>query len=270
MIDYVLPIYYNNLRQTEIRRLSQLQYRAGKVVTGAYHLTSQVKLEAELGWETIGKRADMLGLSIFQKIHMNMSRPLIKTCMPQLTITTYNLRSEGKYPHPKYTNAKHYNSFFPYYTRLWNSLDRNIRIISDMDTFKDSIKLIYKPIKHKHYHLGSKYGNMLNTRLRVGRSLLNAHSFPIGLSESPACDCGSSQESTQHVLLSCPLYSSERQLMLDQVTTLVPGFLQKSLKQQTDILLFGLSPDTTNFFIKNPSLTNSVQAFLIRLIRFES
>ena len=270
VIDYGLPIYYNNLKQTEIRRLSQLQYRAGKVVTGAYHLTSQVKLEAELGWETIGKRADMLGLSIFQKIHMNMSRPLIKTCMPQLTITTYNLRSEGKYPHPKYTNAKHYNSFFPYYTRLWNSLDRNIRIISDMDTFKDSIKLIYKPIKHKHYHLGSKYGNMLITRLRVGRSLLNAHSFPIGLSESPACDCGSSQESTQHVLLSCPLYSSERQLMLDQVTTLVPGFLQKSLKQQTDILLFGLSPDTTNFFIKNPSLTNSVQAFLIRLIRFES
>ena len=199
-----------------------------------------------------------------------MTRPLIKTCMPQLIITTYNLRSEGKYPHPKYVIAKHYNSFFPYYTRLWNSLDRSNRIISDMDKFKDELKQTYKPIKHKHYHLGSKYGNMLITRLRVGRSLLNAHSFSIGLSESPACDCGSSQESSQHLLLSCPLYSSERQQMLDQVTTIIPGFLQKSLKQQTDILLFGLSPDTTNFIIKNPPLTLSVQAFLTRLIRFES
>ena len=42
VIDYALP---NNLKQTELCILEQLQYRAAKVVTGALHLTSREKFE---------------------------------------------------------------------------------------------------------------------------------------------------------------------------------------------------------------------------------
>ena len=72
------------LKQTEIVRLEQIQYRAAKLVTGALHYSSRDKLNIELGWETIQKRSDILGLSIFQKIHLHETRPLIRKCMPKL------------------------------------------------------------------------------------------------------------------------------------------------------------------------------------------
>ena len=69
VIDYALPVYCNTLKQTEISRLENLQYRAAKLVTGAFHYTNRNKLNIELGWETIKKRSDILGLNIFDKIH---------------------------------------------------------------------------------------------------------------------------------------------------------------------------------------------------------
>ena len=43
VVDYGLPVYYNNLKLTELARLENLQYKAGKLVTGAYHYTSKDK-----------------------------------------------------------------------------------------------------------------------------------------------------------------------------------------------------------------------------------
>ena len=86
VIDYGLVIYFNNLRQTDIFRLNQLQYRAAKLCAGALHFTSQSKLEADLGWESISDRAKFLGICQFQKFHIRESRPLIYNCMPHLNI----------------------------------------------------------------------------------------------------------------------------------------------------------------------------------------
>ena len=68
VIDYGLPIYCKTLKQTEMSRLENLQYRAAKIVTGAFHFTSREKLNIELGWESIQKRSDILGLNMFHKI----------------------------------------------------------------------------------------------------------------------------------------------------------------------------------------------------------
>ena len=75
VIDYALPVYCNTLKQTELARLDNIQYRAAKLVTGTYHLTSRDKLNDELGWENIQKRCDILSLSIFHKIHRYETRP---------------------------------------------------------------------------------------------------------------------------------------------------------------------------------------------------
>ena len=55
VIDYALPVYCSNLRQTEISRLENLQYRAAKLVTGTFQFTSRDKLNLELGWKSIQK-----------------------------------------------------------------------------------------------------------------------------------------------------------------------------------------------------------------------
>ena len=114
LVDYALPIYGNNLKQTDLNRLEQLQYRAGKLVVGALNYTSKEKLYDELGWETIQKRIEYLGLSIFHKIHVGETRPLLKKCITKVDWENkQHLRSKGGYlPHPNYC-IKFLNSFFP-------------------------------------------------------------------------------------------------------------------------------------------------------------
>ena len=49
VIDYGLPVFCNTLTKLELSRLENLQYRAAKLVTGTYHLTSRERLNSELG-----------------------------------------------------------------------------------------------------------------------------------------------------------------------------------------------------------------------------
>ena len=74
IIDYALPIYANTLKMDEIARLERIQYQAAKLVTGALHFTSKDKLNTELGWESIKKRIDFLGLCLFQKMRLHSSQ----------------------------------------------------------------------------------------------------------------------------------------------------------------------------------------------------
>ena len=77
VIDYAWPIYANTLNQTELARLERLQSKAAKLVSGALYLTSQEKLNLELGWESIKKRIEFLGLSLFQKIHFDLLSEIV-------------------------------------------------------------------------------------------------------------------------------------------------------------------------------------------------
>ena len=97
VIDYALPVYCNTLNQSELSRLENSQYRAAKLVTGTFHYTNREKLNIELGWESIKKRSDNLGLAIFHKIHSHETRPLIRSCMPKIDLENkFNTRSKFK------------------------------------------------------------------------------------------------------------------------------------------------------------------------------
>ena len=56
-----MPVYFGNLKLTDINRLEQIQYRAAKLVTGALHLTNKIKLNIDLGWESLQVRYECLG-----------------------------------------------------------------------------------------------------------------------------------------------------------------------------------------------------------------
>ena len=201
LIDYALPIYGNNLRQIEINRLEQLQYRAAKLVVGALKYTSREKLNKELGWETIQKRIEYLGLSIIHKIHVGDTRPLLKKCLTKLDREKkHNLRSKGGYlPYPNYGN-KFLNSFFPYITKIWNNLPTSVKSLNLLD-FKTELKSYLKPDKFKHFRIGSKDLNSILTRFRTGRTSLNACNYSIWLTDDPSCICHYKSETSEHYLL---------------------------------------------------------------------
>ena len=128
VIDYALPVYYNSLKISDLARLETLQYKAGKLVTGALHFTSKHNLNNELGWETFIERGNILSLSFFHKVHLHETRPLIRNCMPKLDFeNTCNTRSNGGYIPFKYKGAIFEKSFFPNTLKLWNVLPKSIQ-----------------------------------------------------------------------------------------------------------------------------------------------
>ena len=268
VIDYGLPVYYKCLKITDMARLDNLQYKAGKLVTGAFHFTSKEKLNLELGWETIFQRGNFLSLNIFQKIHLQETRPLIRRCMPKLDCEKqFETRSKGGYIPFKYKNDKFNNSFFPNTVKLWNNLPRNLQF-KELSEFKICLKSEIKPPKYKHFGKGSKLGNTLLARIRMGRSSLNQHKFTIGLSDSPECLCHFKVESPEHFFLDCFLFSLERQKLFDLIEHYVPYFKRLNKKQKLEIILRGVNINNEEILSTNITLTKEVQNFILSTKRF--
>ena len=268
VIDYALPVYFKTIKQTQISRLENVQYRAAKIVTGAFHFTSKEKLNNELGWETIQKRADILGLNIFHKIHLQETRPLIRDCMQKLDFENkFNTRSNGGYiPYPNFgVNFK--NSFFPYNSSLWNSLPKNAQC-KDLIEFKIFTNKELKPARFKHFSRGNKFSNSLLTKIRVGRSDLNQHKYVIGLSESPQCSCHFREESPLHFFLDCFLYSIERQTLFGLMEYYIPKLKNLSKQKKLEIILRGIDIENQDLLQLNTTLTISVQNFILHTKRF--
>ena len=268
VIDYGLPVYCNTLKQTELSRLENLQYRAAKIVTGTYQFTSRDKLNSELGWETIKKRCEILSLNIFHKIHRYETRPLIRNCMPKPDIEQRCLtRSKGGYiPFKKY-DLKFNNSFFPHTTLLWNNLPKDVKC-KDLTDFKLYIKTELKPPRYKHFSRGKKHSNTLLTKIRVGRSDLNQHKFTIGLVDSPICDCHYKEESTSHYFLDCFLYTPERQILFGLFEHYIPKFANFTKAKKLEIILRGFNIENNDFIPLNITLTLAVQNFILNTKRF--
>ena len=271
VIDYGLPIHYHTLKLTDKNRLEQIQYRAAKLVTGALHLTSKEKLNAELGWETIATRADTLGLGIFFKTLVGGNRPLIRQCMPTFAPTTvHNTRHKPQFLPFPLGKVKFQNSFFPYFTRKYESLTDEIKKQPDTIQFKIALKTLLCPKRFKFLSRGSKLGNTLLTRVRVGRSYLNAHSYTIGLADTPACQhCTAPSESTQHYILDCPHYTEERRTLLDTFEHYIPRFKLFPKYKQLTIILHGVEPDNKDIFSTNVSLQYAAQNYILKTKRFD-
>ena len=65
LIDYVLVLFYGSLNQSDIAKLDRIQYRSAKLVTGALHFTSRIKLDNDLDWESLSDRYELFGFSLF-------------------------------------------------------------------------------------------------------------------------------------------------------------------------------------------------------------
>ena len=126
-----------------------------------------------------------------------------------------------------------------------------------------------KPPRYKHFSKGSKLGNCLLTRIRVGRFNLNQHQFSIGLSSSAECLCHFYNETPIHYFLDCFLYLPERRILFELVEHFVPNFQRLNRKQKFDkLLILLINIDNPHIISTNISLTKVVQKFKISTKRF--
>ena len=188
--------------------------------------------------------------------------------MPQRDLENkYNIRSKGGYIPFKNVGVKFRNSFFPRMTLLWNNLPKSVQCKNVAD-FKGFVNKEFKPPRHKHFAKGSKNGNSLLTKIRVGRSDLNQHKFMIGLIDSPQCECFHREESPLHYFIDCFLYLPERQVLFDLFEHYIPNFKNFTKQKQFEILLRGVNLDNDEFFRTNITLTIAVQNFILHTKRF--
>ena len=266
VIDYALPVYYHSLKVVEKAKLDKIQYAAAKVVTGVYKQASRLKFNEELAWEEIKTRADFLGLSIFHKIAVGETRPLIKGCMPLRS--PINTRLE--YVQFPFKGMYYANSFFPYFTKKYNLVDREIRNKNIQD-FKTSMSEKLKPSKRKHYAAGFKHPNSLLASIRLGRSELNAHKYRIGLAPTMACEqCDNiTPESPIHFLTSCTHFTEMRRALYGQIEReFIPNFKRIPLKRQFEILVEGFEPDNFEMRKINAKIQKLTQTFIYKTKRF--
>ena len=152
--------YYHSLKVTDKAKLDRIQYAAAKVVTGVRHQASKKKLNQELAWEEIKTRATFLGLTLFKKIADHGTRPLIRGGMPQRSVQN----RLDTFTHFPFKGMNYANSYFPFFTKTYNSLKKEMRDLNLID-FKAKLTEDMKPRKRKHYNAGQKYANTLLTSI---------------------------------------------------------------------------------------------------------
>ena len=156
-------------------------------------------------------------------------------------------------------------TFFPYTTTLYDKLPYSIRKEREILEIKSRLKDHYKHKNVKHFNRGiSKYANSLHTQLRLGRSLLAAHGFAIGLNDTNLCIC-SRPETTKH-FFTCFIFQEEQKLLYETVSKQIANFSTYSLSRQVDIFLNGISsePDPRNL-----PIVFAVQAYILQTKQFK-
>ena len=101
------------------------------------------------GWERDLPRCHNPHCSNSRKIHLSLTRPLVKTCMPQ--INSNNTCGAGLYKKVKYFNQKYNNNFFPFFLMFWSNLYKAIRHEKDISLFRAKLKVNFKPTQNKHF-----------------------------------------------------------------------------------------------------------------------
>ena len=140
-----------------------------------------IKLNSELGLESIATIADFLSLNVFHKILVGNTRPLIKTCMPPLAHNhDHNIRQRNILTTSHTASVKFKSSFFPNISKKYQSLPKSCGTKVDIDLFKEELREHLVPKIYKFLARGRKLGCKLLTQIRVGRSYLNSHSYYVG------------------------------------------------------------------------------------------
>ena len=128
IIDYGLLLYYNNCSAKECAKFDQIQYNAAKLVTNTLHYTSKLKLNQELGWESIQDRANSLGICLFNKILKGQTRPLVRTFMTEFdNNSTHDLRVKKPLKSFPFLGVHFSKSFYSYFTKMYNNIDKKTR-----------------------------------------------------------------------------------------------------------------------------------------------
>lgn len=252
-LDYGDLIYHNQ-SACMMDKLESIQYQAALVVSGCWKGTNKVKLVKELGWETLSERREFRRLVLYYKILHNMTPGYMRHHIKPVNETA---------------TIRYKNSFFPFCMEKWESLSAVIKNAVSISRFKNLYKGAYFPLKRSFFSTKDGWGKKCLFRLRVNFSDLKAHRFKHRFNcDSPECNCDTGEESTEHYLILCPLFSVQRRNLLNDLTAiLIEG---DGIPQGTRLVSLILYGDHKFNDAKNKLILDLTIKYILETKRFKS
>ena len=207
-------------------KIEKVQYKACLAITGAIQGTSREKLYEELGLHSLVERRRRNKLIFFYKI--------VNGLLPDYLYSYLNFDSQQNYPlrYAKDSNIMLIStrtksikkSFFPYCINVWNNLKADIKNAKSISIFKKLI--VSKKHGNSLFSVYDPLGEKFLTRLRLKFSHLKEHKFRRGFADTinPMYACGADVETTEHFLLHCHFYSTQRLELFDNLERANPDF----------------------------------------------
>ena len=250
-------IVWDNITDREANELEEIQIRAARIITGAKRGTSHRLLYEDLQWETLQMRRNKHKNFMMYQIKNKQVPETLTDLLPQSTAQRHghNIRSKENITQIKTKTSQTQNSFFPSSIKSWNELTIEKRGAGSLEAFKDGFKL--DKVNKDHLDTGTREGQILLARLRLGNSDLNSNLYNINLSESPKCECGTPQETPTHYILSCPNFNDLNEEMLEKI----------SFVEEIDLTNI-LNGSRKYSSLENTTIINAVQTYILKSKRF--
>ncbi|MEW8546213.1 MAG: reverse transcriptase family protein [Candidatus Thiodiazotropha sp.] len=254
LLEYSSSVWDNCSTENK-KLLESIHIEAARIITGATKLCNIEKLYSELGWDSLQERRNKQKLIIFYKIVHNEAPTYLNDLIPPLVqnVNRYNLRNSDDICTLRCRTNLYYNSFLPSTIRAWNTLPIEIKQATSVASFKYRLNrnIIQPP---KYFNSGSRIGQILHARLRLGCSSLNSDLYRKNIVISPSCSCGGF-ESAYHFFYVCPKYTQLRN----------ECFSDELLRLNINQLLYGVIDAS---YQENELLFTRVQDFIIKTKRF--
>ena len=157
-------------------------------------------------------------------------------------------------------------SFFPFASNKWNKLGLDIGN-STYSTFRKILLKKICSLPNPTYYVFNPLGLKLLTRLRLGSSHLNEHSFNHNFKKyiNSLYTCSPAVESTLHFFLRFQIYNSARASLLNEL-----NYIDGNSTQLLEIYILNLLPYGSPEFneSQNKVILNTTITFIISLDRF--
>ena len=232
-----------------LKQVENIQYRAAKIVTGAWQGSSQEKLYQILGWESLHNRRILRKLSILHETLTNKYPVYLFDTLKALQYAVNSrLSNQLLLKNVLCKRATFPKTFLPSTIKDWNKLDLDVKSSKTKPIFKRKLLNKIRPKKSSFFGLFNNNKIRYLTMLRVGLSPLNAHKKAhnfLNITEfCSICECA---ETTEHYLLSCISFRLSRATMIDAISKIMnKNILTLPKSRVVSTLLYGSDDMTYN------------------------
>ena len=202
------------------KRVEIVQYKAARIVTGAWKGTDRKKLYDDLGWETLSDRRTCRKLMLLYEIQKEKFPQYLSAIVDEQQIGQdsrfYNMTLLKNYICPL---NRYKLSFFPSTVSDWNKLDVLTKKAESLQSFKNKMFQKVRSKKKSYFGISDEDARYI-TLLRVGLSPLRAHkaAHNFGDTSNRFCTvCTNCSETTAHYLTRCKSFRLTRQTLFQNV-----------------------------------------------------